>query len=410
MNIQFIILCLSLLSMAGCAGTNKMETEMEIKGFVSPVMEAGWSAGGGCCYVRVISSAGRVFRFRKPDYKGGFYLYFQAGYKKATYEEYINANSPAIGFEQLKGIRNMVLHFVPAKVPKVEMAEREDVEGGIKLEFPAYYYYYVELGSPSDFNTFDPSRVPAEAWKSYMDSKYYDIDPIALNNLLQHTPEKDNPFFYQNLHDKRLADDGGEEIAAAASERCDGEAINKLRESGRYDTIIHHINGSTEYLNTDMESYEIPADPSAFHIICRKFHRNGRLKEKSRFYPGVYRNVSFFFGNSLHFDVKGKFRSVQPKSSREFELSFMNEYSLMEFLEEEGWINAQTGEGKATMRIQESAAPRSTRLLIRSAWEFSVDEAIGGTVGVLIQPPGQEYEVVYIIQKATGTVLDKFRR
>jgi hypothetical protein len=97
----------------------------------------------------------------------------------------------------------------------------------------------------------------------------------------------------------------------------------------------------------------------------------------------------------------------------EFVGSELNETTIAWFLEEEGWINTKTGEGKATFSINESVKPHAithgnSRFVIRSLWEVQVDDDVNGTVGILISK--NEVETSYIIDKTNGTVLRKFRR
>jgi hypothetical protein len=188
--------------------------------------------------------------------------------------------------------------------------------------------------------------------------------------------------------------------------------INQLKKSGRFDTIFQE-NGSTFYANTDLELFEIPPEPDIFYVIYRKFHPNGKLKEKKRFFPGVYRNVSCFIGYSLYFKANGTLANSVRESRMEFLSGELNETTIIWFLEEEGWINTKTGEGKATFAIDEAVKPHAIthgnrRFVISSLWEVQVDDDVNGTVGILISK--DDVETSYIIDKSNGIVLKKFRR
>jgi hypothetical protein len=368
-----------------------------ISGEKLPVKYIGWCAAGHH-FVRIITSGSKLFRYRMPDYNGGYYLYLQVGTLDAPPEaaEGFYTDISSVDFDEL-AVKNYVVH-----------CHRTDYGG---WSVPYFSGSYIVIDSPLEYNTFNPDSISVEKWtppQGWIEIEGDLIDVFSLDSFLHEYTNENRVPLLETDYETGL----DEEIEAAVAERCNSTVINQLKKSGRFDTIFQE-NGSTIYANTDLEFYEIPAAPEVFYVIYRKFHPNGKLKEKKRFFPGVYRNVSFFIGYSLYFDENGKLTDSVRESRMEFVFAELNETTIVWFLEEEGWINTKTGEGKATFSINEHIKPHAvthgdSRFVIRSVWEAQVDDDVNGTVGILISK--DDAETSYIIKKSNGTVLKKFKR
>lgn len=381
---------------ASCKPTTK-NNPMATHGEALPAEYYGWDALSDMHhFFRVITLENELFNYRKPDYDGGFYLRFQL--RDATEREY----NREVAFDKLNApIKDYIAHYSDAGA--------NDIGHGFQI--PSYNIWYVQLSEPFNPQTFDFQN---QEWKPYNEGWAKGIlpDPLMLSSRLNvyASKMKDSLFDAKAYEQEQAAK--REQLAGAGNERCDMELIEQLKQSGKFDTIIHK-ECCMLYVNTDLEYYEQPTAPDSFYITYKKFYPSGTLKERRQFLPGIYVSNCMPIGIDAYYDETGALANVRYEERRIFPFHQMVTVDyLILLLEYEGWIDRKTGKGKATMHINGHVDPHKPgngeRLTIRSSWQIQASDEPNSTVGLLASDNG--VEVSYIIDKNSRTILKKFRR
>lgn len=343
---------------------------------------------------RIITLGDKFFSYRKPDYNGGFFIGLQTA--SATRKEH----EKKVEFDKLKKINNYIIYC------KEDISQRSGT-----WDIPQYNMYYIKIEPPLDICTFDLESYAGE-WQPYLNMGMSPLpDPMMVLSRLN-IYSSENPHETQQW-EKYVGAVNTFREEALKMDTLDLDMIHQLRALGKYDTIMQ-TDRSILYINTDLEVYEQPLAKDIFYIIRKKYYPNGIMKEKFYFYPGVYTSHALPVF-SFNYDENGE---VYIKD-------FLMEYSftgatttieyLLELMRREGNINPDTGEGKATMKINGWVDPRGIdqgneeRLSIRSKWQITADDDFKSSIGILIKHK-DDSETVYLIDKPTRTILKRFKR
>lgn len=347
---------------------------------------------------RVITLANEFYGYRKPDYKGGFYLWMQKAW--ATKKEIANQTP----FDSLQNIpQNYLLHYIPQNGGK----STND------WSIPEFYIFYKKLTPPFDIDTIH--LADTAGWESYIEAEARGQVP---DPMLPYTRLN---MFYFDKKNSNIQTDYKPYLSLHIYEQEEAltveeifETIKDLKNREVYDTLITR-NQYMIYINTDLACYEQPAQPDAFYITHMQLYPDGKLKERYHFLPGVYTSYTIKSGYSERYDEDGEpqfhFHDLDyfPNPLYGAGLPY-----LFELLKQEGWIDPENGIGKPVMTMNKDVDPHADfhgveRLSIRSMWNIQVDHTTTGSVGLLVQHE-DDMQTVYIIDKLSGNILDKFKR
>lgn len=395
-KIEFII---GLFITMACNRAETMEERVTIPSHCEALPANSYAYGDdGQSLYRVITLGNAVYKYRKPDYKGGFYLWMQMAW--ATNKEVKNQ----VMFDSLQSIpRNYIIHYTPFN-------RGESTNDWNTSEF---YIFYKKLTPPFDIDTFNYSDTVG--WESYFEAHVRGQvpDPMLLyGDINRYSFDKKNKSIGSDVSRNVTLPIYNQEYALTAEEIF--RTIRELKSRSEYDTLLTR-NEYRIYINTDLQCYEQPAQPDAFYITYMQFYPNGALKERYHFLPGVYTS------NTLKFSYFERYNGEDERYLHFQDIDYLPNIFygvslpyLFELLTVEGWIEPERGKGKPVMKINKYVDPYDSfheeeRLSIRSMWNIQVDHSKTGSVGLLVKHE-DDTETVYIIDKLSGNILNKFKQ
>ena len=141
----------------------------------------------------------------------------------------------------------------------------------------------------------------------------------------------------------------------------------------------------------------------------RKPDYKGQISEKYHFLPGVYSSQALMFGFLESYDGNGEMDYSHNLDIEYFPNPYRSLPYFFDLLKHEGWIDPEIGKGKPVMTINKHIPPYSERLSIHCTWNIQVDHNITGSAGLLVQCDDTT-QIVYLIDKLSGNILDRFKR
>lgn len=143
---------------------------------------------------------------------------------------------------------------------------------------------------------------------------------------------------------------------------------------------------------------EYPPVPE-FYAVGKTFYPRGTIKSKI-----YYTGERLRFGESIYYDEDGK---IINRVNEDAKFGKIKVDDLLLFIEKEGWINLETGEGREDIDILEDGRCD----YIPSHFYISEEKVTDGTSYWLITIPAMRYNdfirTTYHIDKETGEVLYK---